>query len=338
MWFNGYPALKAAAPQDSDPATQALRGPNSLKTTKSKTDTNTTGSGKQSPPDVNTDAMRGFHNPDYAEQDGHWVRTLPETSVDKEDVVGSLVTEDELNRHMKRRAMADAFGYWGLPFSDATAGEFETTRNELAGRIPEGLGFSVADIHHMNQGVILDDKQLVAHGGGTEEQRQRVRDLNFTKQLLSILFKMLPIPKFNVIENLLGTDSEMKEWLKKFMKYESAAEDYLNVLSAKSGIDLNSKVYQDQMNRLREKAKRTEKALASVRKGDIYYRVFLKNLPGAQKKNTLQIPDAYTQTPIQAPGDAATTQRELILYFRKEGGREKLMFIMRTDTMEVIWP
>ena len=194
------PTTKAATPQDNDPATQTLRDPNSLKTTKSKTDTKTTGGGPKTPQDVNTDAMRGFHNPDYAEQDENWVRTLPETSVDKEDVVGSLVTEDELNRHMKRRAMADAFGYWGLPFSDATAGEFETTRNELAGRIPEGLGFSVADIHHMNQGVILDDKQLVAHGGGTEEQRQRVRDLNFTKQLLSILFKMLPIPKFNIIE------------------------------------------------------------------------------------------------------------------------------------------
>ena len=332
------PATKAAAPQDSDPATQALRGPNSLKTTKSKTDTKTTGSGKQSPSDVNTDVMRGFHNPDYAEQDKNWVRTLPETSIDTEDVVGSLVTKDELNRHMQRRAIADALGYWGLPSSDATAGEFETAKNELAGKIPEGLGFSVADIHHMNQGVLLDDKQLVAHGGGTEEQRQKVRDLNFTKQLLSILFEKVPLPKLNIIQHLLSTDAEMSRFLDQFMKYKSTVEDYLNVLSAKSGIDLNNKVYVEKLNRLREKAKRTEKALASLRKGDIYYRVFLKNLPNAQKNNTLQIPDAYSQAPIQAPADAVTTQRELILYFRKEGGWEKLMFIIRTDTMEVIWP
>jgi len=199
-------------------------------------------------------------------------------------------------------------------------------------------GFSVADIHHMNQGVILDDKQLVAHGGGTEQQRQKVCELNFTKQLLSILFKMLPIPKFNVIEELLGTDAGLKEEIKRLLTYTSAAEDYLGLLSAKSGIDLNSKVYQNQINRLREKAKRTEKALASLRKGDIYYRVFLKNLPNAQKNNTLQIPDGYSQAPIQAPAGTTTTQRELILYFRKEGGREKLMFIMRTDTMEVVWP
>ena len=334
MWFNGYPALKAAAPQDNDPATQTLRGPNSLKTTKSKTDTKTTGSGKQSPPDVNTDVMRGFHNPDYQEKDT-WVRNLEEKAK-AEDVTGDIVSPDDFRKITSNNIIWEAFSW--IPFigfkDDASAGEFEVGKDNVYPWLPDNAGFSATDIHHVNLGVILDARQLIAHGGGNKEQQEYVRQQLLSKKLISLLTGKLidGLGTSSTIDDSLGWKDIMDA-----IERGSSTNEIIKKISSLLKKDVSGQ--RKEIDSTIEQVKKTQKYLSSLRVGDIYYRVSLNELHRIKKEGTMLTGlEAYSQAPIQAPAGAVTTQSEALMYFRKENGKERLMFILLEDTMEILWP
>lgn len=338
------PATKAAAPQDSDPATQALRGPNSLKTTKSKTDTKTTGSGKQSPPDVNTDVMRGFHNPDYAEQDEKWVRTLPEPSIDKEDVVSddpdAIATEERYDQSEKRYSWGNLLS-WFAPIEDATLGEFNVGRDELQGRVPDDVEFTAEDAIHVNFNVIWNDRILVAHGGGTEEQKKRVYEQAAGTRLIKFCMNaIVGLPMGEVTDYFASTKlgKEILDVLPSKLLNEKQENIVKTVKEIAKSMGIDPLELISECDKIRKDFSYTQQKLSLLRKGDFYYRVQLKDLQHIMRDNRLQINGGYTEKPVQAPDGAITTYSEVLMYYRKVDGKEKLLFILLEDTMEIIWP
>ena len=330
------PATKAAAPQDSDPATQALRGPNSLKTTKSKTDTKTTGSGKQSPSDVNTDVMRGFHNPDYAEQDENWVRNddfLTDVNSSLQKVVDSKFTEwDVINQIITNERLAELWGH--IPIigykDDARAAEMEASIDEVAPHIPGNLPFTEKDIASARVGVIVDVKQLAAHGGGTKEQRKEA-----TRQIWqrTIIQWLLGLGLDHMVEPLDKIkDPKLKKKLETIEKIQDV-DMIADLVTEAFGIQ--DEESRKRLERLAEKALKTQRYLASLQMYDMYYRVSLKQW--RQNPSLGAIAGGAYQ--IENFGNEPT----VLIYFRPTTGANgskgfRTLFVLREDTMEVIWP